>query len=121
MPSWASVRRTDSDDCSTSRIISASRPRGTSCIGFPIGQHAFFEQAVLQQQLGQQFLELTRLRLDRLDLVAGRFARSVARQPLLAGLKQVLGPAVIEILADPFLAAQLGDTVLAAQSGNPIR
>jgi hypothetical protein len=77
-----------------------------------VAEYTFFEQVVLQEQFGQQFLELTRLRLDRLDLVAGRFARSVARQPLFARLQEVLGPAVVEILVDAFLAAQFGDAVL---------
>jgi hypothetical protein len=32
--------------------------------------------------------------------------------------KLTLGPAIIEILVDAFLAAQLGDAVLAAQTRN---
>jgi hypothetical protein len=51
-----------------------------------------------------------------LDLVAGRFACGVAGQPLLACLQKVLGPAIIEVLVDTFLAAQLSDAVLAAQT-----
>jgi len=78
----------------------------------------FFEQAVLQQYFSQQLFELTRLRLDRLDLVAGRFTGSVACQPLLAGLQEVLRPAVIEILVDALLATQLGDAVFATQPRN---
>jgi hypothetical protein len=84
----------------------------------PHRQYAFFEQAVLQQYFSQQLLQLTRLRLDRLDLVAGRFTGSVACQPLLAGLQEVLRPTIIKILVDPLLAAQLGNTVLTAQPCN---
>jgi hypothetical protein len=58
------------------------------------------------------------LRLDRLHLVASRFAGGIPRQPLLAGLQEVLGPPVVKILVDAFLATQLGDAVLAAQSRN---
>ena len=55
------------------------------------------------------------MRLDRLNLVAGRFAGGIPCQPLLAGLQEIFRPAVVEILVDPFLAAQLGDTLLTAQ------
>src|SRR6202030_225828 len=52
-----------------------------------------------------------------LDLVRGRRPRGVPGQPLLASLQKFLRPAVIEVLDDPLAAAQLGDTVLAAQTG----
>ena len=45
--------------------------------------------------------------------VASR-AVSPARR-LLAGFEELLGPAIVEVLGDAFLAAQLGDAVLAAQ------
>src|SRR6516164_10870532 len=44
------------------------------------------------------------------------FTRGIAGQPLLARLQEVLRPAVVEVLIDPFLAAQLGHAVLAAQA-----
>src|SRR6266436_436607 len=56
--------------------------------------------------------------LDLLDLIAGRFPRRVARQPLLARLQEVLRPTVVQILVNAFLAAQLGDAVLTAQPRN---
>src|SRR4029077_753657 len=52
-----------------------------------------------------------------LDLVRGCRPRSVASQAPLAGLEKFLRPAVIEVLDDPLAAAQFGDTVLAAQTG----
>src|SRR5271155_4075544 len=58
------------------------------------------------------------LRPQLFDLVAGRFTRCIARQPLLARLQEVLGPAIVEVLIDPFLAAQLSHAVLAAQAGD---
>jgi len=78
----------------------------------------FFKQAVFDHQLGYQLLELTRLRLDLLDLVAGRFPRGVARQPLLACLQEVFRPTIVKVLVDAFLATQLRDAVLAAQTCN---
>ena len=81
----------------------------------PIRDHAFFEQAVLERGFRQRLLELARLGSQRLDLVRSGLARGIASEPLLAGLQELLGPAIIEVLGDAFLAAQLGDAVLAAQ------
>jgi hypothetical protein len=39
-----------------------------------------------------------------------------AGQPLLAGFEELLRPAVIEVLDDPFPAAELSDALLAAQT-----
>ena len=116
MPSCSKVRRTGNDDCSTSRMISSFSAAAYLMYRTPHRQHAFFEQAVLHHQLGQQFLELMALRPQPFDLVAGRFTRGIAGQPLLARLQEVLGPAIVEVLVDPFLAAQLGHAVLAAQA-----
>ena len=43
-------------------------------------------------------------------------AGDVAGQPLLADLEELLGPAIVEVLGDAFLAAEFGDAVLAAQA-----
>ena len=60
---------------------------------------------------------LSMLLLDRiLDFIRGGCPRRVAGQPLLAGLEEVLRPAVIEILDNAFAAAELGDAVLAAKA-----
>ena len=90
--------------------------RRTSFAVLPIRDHAFFEQAVLEGGFGQRLLELSRLGAQRLDLVGGRLARRVAGEPLLAGFEKLLGPAVIEVLGNTLLAAQLGDAVLATQA-----
>jgi hypothetical protein len=82
----------------------------------PIRDHAFFEKAVLERGLRQRLFQLACLGLECLDLVGRRLARDVACEPLLAGLEEILGPAVVEVLGDPLLAAQLGDAVLAAQA-----
>src|SRR5258705_2610292 len=51
-----------------------------------------------------------------LDLMGGGLAGVVTGDPFLAGLEEVLRPAVVEVLGDAFLAAQLGDAVLAAHA-----
>src|SRR5208337_5031211 len=118
MPSWSKVRRTGNDDCSTSRMISSFSAAAYLMYRTPHPPARFFEQAVLQHQLGQQLLELVSLHPQPLNFIAGRFTRGIAGQPLLARLQEVLGPAIVEVLIDPFLAAQLGRAVLAAQAGD---
>src|SRR5262249_60301822 len=55
-------------------------------------------------------------RLGPLALVRGRLPRRVAGEPFLARLQKLLRPTVIQVLIDPFLAAQLSDAVLATQA-----
>jgi hypothetical protein len=90
--------------------------RDTSFAVLPIRDHAFFEQAVLEGDLGQCLLELAGFGTQRLDLIGRRLTSGVAGKPLLASLKELLGPAVIKILGDALLAAELGDAVLTAQA-----
>src|SRR6266536_2423279 len=61
-------------------------------------------------------LELARLSLELLDPVRGRLTCRVAGEPFLARLQELFRPAVVEVLVDPFLAAQLSNAVLAAQA-----
>src|SRR2546428_12510036 len=82
----------------------------------PIPENAFFEQVVFDQDLSQGLLELARLSPELLDLVRGRLTRRVAGEPFLARLQELLRPTVVEVLIDPFLAAQLSNAVLAAQA-----
>ena len=74
------------------------------------------ESWILNHQLSQHFLELTRFRSQRLHLDRGRLSGNIARQALLAGFEKNRGPAVTEMLIDPFLAAQLSDAVLTTQA-----
>src|SRR6516225_9851787 len=90
--------------------------RNTSRSVLPIPENAFFEQAVFDQDLSQGLLELARLSLELLDLVRGRLTRRVAGEPFLARLQELLRPTVVQVLIDPFLAAQLSNAVLAAQA-----
>ena len=72
-------------------------------------------QPVLQHLVDKRFLEVMHLAAPVLDLARGRLAGGIPRKPLLAGFQELLRPAVVEALGDPFPAAQLGDAVLAAQ------
>src|SRR5579863_3489836 len=90
--------------------------RDISCDILPIRDHAFFEQPVLEGDLGQRLLELAGFGTERLDLIGGRLTGGITREPLLAGLEELLGPPVVEVLRYAFLAAELGDAVLAAQA-----
>src|SRR5271169_3182120 len=65
---------------------------------------------------GQRLLELARLCPQRLHLVGGGLTCRVAGQPPLAGLQELLRPAVIHALRDTLFAAKLGDAGFATQS-----
>src|SRR6202035_5762261 len=78
----------------------------------------FFSRRVSTISSASSSFELVSLRAPPLYFVAGRIAVSIPRQPLLARLQEVLRPAIVEVLVDPFLAAQLSDAVLAAQTRN---
>jgi hypothetical protein len=82
----------------------------------PIPDHAFFEQSVLQGQIGHHLLQGRCLTPQVFDFVRRRRPRRIAGQPFLAGLEEVLRPTIIEVLDDAFAAAELGDAVLAAQA-----
>ena len=49
------------------------------------------------------------------DLIGGRGARGVARQPEVVGLKELLWPNVMRALAEAPAPAKLGDRVLTSQ------
>src|SRR5262249_57659123 len=53
---------------------------------------------------------------DPLARVGGGLTRRVAGEPFLARLQELLRPTVVQVLIDPFLAAQLSNAVLAAQA-----
>ena len=78
---------------------------GTSFAVAPIREHTFFKQPVLEQDVGQRFLEGAHLTAQFLDLAGRRLAFGVARQALLAGFQELLRPFVVETLRDPIAAA----------------
>ena len=78
--------------------------------------HPFFKQPVLQHLFGKCFLEVMHLAAQVFDLARGRLAGGMPRKPPLASFQELLRPAVLEALGDPFPTAQLGDAVLAAQA-----
>src|SRR5262245_40937146 len=99
------------------RPAGLSRPFRTqdiSCLVLPIPVHAVFEQAVLQGEIGHDLLQGGSLTTEILHLAGGRGTRRVAGQPALAGLEELLGPAIVHRGGDALTAAQLGDILLAA-------
>src|SRR5215475_6355531 len=87
-----------------------------SCLVLPIPAHAFFKQAVLQGEIGHHLLQGGGFTTKVLHLAGRRGAGGVARQPALAGLQELLRPAVIHRGGNAFPAAQLRDVLLAAHS-----
>src|SRR5262245_60193819 len=87
-----------------------------SCLVLPIPAHAFFKQAVLQGEIGHHLLQGGGFTTKVLHLAGRRGAGGVARQPALAGLQELLRPAVTHRGGNAFPAAQLRDVLLAAQS-----
>jgi hypothetical protein len=59
------------------------------------------QQAVLQGKFGHDFLEGRCLATEILHLGGRRGANRVARQPALAGLEELLGPAILHRGGDP--------------------
>src|ERR1700758_3998658 len=89
--------------------------RSISCLVSPIPDHAFFEQSVFEGEVSDPLLQSLCLAAEILPLVGGRSARRVAGKPSLAGLKELLRPAIVHRRGDALAAAELGDALLAAK------
>ena len=87
MPSLAKVRYTGSEDCSTNRMIASFSEAGYLMRRSPSPDHAFFEQAVFEHELGDHLLQRAGLPAQIADLVQRRRPRRVAGQALLPGLQ----------------------------------
>src|SRR5262249_10175050 len=107
MPSFARVWRTGSRDCSTSRMISNFSAAGY-LIRRPPQPRSLFFQSVLEHLLGTDLFQRAGLPAQLLDLIRGCRPCRVASHAPLAGPHNFLRPAVIEVLDDPFAAAQCG-------------
>src|SRR3954447_11850621 len=116
MPSLSSARLAGRCDCSTNSMISAFSDADISCLVLPIPVHAFFKQAVLQGEVGHDFLQGDGFSTKILHLAGGRGTGRVACQAALAGLEELLRPAVIHRSRDALAAAQLGDVLITAQA-----
>src|SRR5919205_3695450 len=116
MPILARVSLTDRWDCSTKRMISIFSDAGYLMRRPPHPRSCFFEQAVLEGEIGHHLLEGGSLPAQAPDLVRGGLPGGIARQALLAGLQEVLGPAVVHVGRDALAPAELGNAVLAAQA-----
>jgi hypothetical protein len=82
----------------------------------PHPRRCFFQQTVLECQVGNAFLQGTGFAAQVLHFAGGRSTGGVAGQATLAGFHELLRPGVIQALSDAFLAAQLGNAVLATQA-----
>src|SRR5690349_2626120 len=80
--------------------------RGISFVVAPIRDHAFFEQTVLQRQIGNRLFQGTGLTAQLLNFTGRRSTSRVASQPPFAGFQEFLRPGVVEALGYPFLAAR---------------
>src|SRR3546814_12898917 len=89
--------------------------RDTSFVVAPIRDHAFFEQAVFECQVGHAFLQGAGFAAQVVHLAGGRGPGGVPSETALASFHELLRPGVIQALRDPFLAAQLRNAVFAAQ------
>ena len=81
----------------------------------PIAGHVFFQEPDLQGLLGDELLQGPRLSPEVLDLSRGRLSRCIPSQPLLAGLQELLRPAVIERVVK-ILGRALGASLLWSES-----
>jgi hypothetical protein len=82
----------------------------------PHPRRCFFQQTVLECQVRNAFLQGTGFAAQVLHFAGGRSTGGVAGQATLAGFHELLRPGVIQALSDAFLAAQLGNAVLATQA-----
>src|SRR3546814_10319519 len=88
----------------------------TSFVVAPIRDHAFFEQAVFQGQVGNAFLQGSGLEAQVMHFAGGRSPGCVSGEAPLAGLHELLRPGVIQALGDPFLTARSEETTSELQS-----
>ena len=80
------------------------------------GVSSFNRTVKLNVPGNMRILQLPRLPAKVRNLAAGGCTRRIARQPALAGLQELLGPAVIQALGETLTPAQLGNAALTAQT-----
>src|SRR5512136_1112199 len=64
-----------------------------SCLVLPILVHAFFEQAVLKREIGDDLFQGLSFPAKGFDFIRSGRPRRIARQAFLPGLQKLLGPA----------------------------
>ena len=77
--------------------------------------HTFFEQSVFACEIGHDLLQRLCFAAEILHLVGGRGASCVAGESPLAGLKELLRPAVLHRRGKALAPAEFGDALLPAQ------
>merc|ERR1712224_1051114 len=83
----------------------------------PSQMTAFFKKAVLKDFFSQSLLQFGVLFAQLLNLAGARLAHSVAFKAFLASFQKLTAPAVVQVLMDAFLAAELSDTLLTSNAG----
>src|SRR3984957_4238550 len=76
--------------------------------------HTFFEQSVFEGEIGHDLLQRLRFAAEILHLVGGRGARRVAGESPLAGLQELVRPAIVHRRGDALAPTEFGDALLAA-------
>lgn len=85
-------------------------------LGLPHPRTCFFEQPVLQGQVGYHLLQCRRPLLQILNLDTGGLAGRIPGKRLLPSFEELFRTTVIKAPGDPFAVAQLHNAVFAAQS-----
>jgi hypothetical protein len=79
-------------------------------------RQTFFEHAILERDLGDDFLQLPVLASQAFDFVSiGRFSDGVTGKLLLARFEKVLAPSVVEVRGDALSSTEIRDALLAPQ------
>src|SRR6516225_1594004 len=81
----------------------------------PHHRSCFFEQSVFEGEVGDDLLQGLCLPAEILHLVGGRSARRVTGKPSLAGLQELLRPAIVHRRGDALAATEFGNALLAAE------
>ena len=114
MPSCSNVRCAGRCGCSTILKVSSFSEAGYLKRHFPHPRSYFFEQSVLEREVGNARLQRAGLAAQILDLVGGGSPGGATSKPALAGFENLLRPDVIDARGYAFLAEQFGDAVSAA-------
>ncbi|MBJ17858.1 MAG: hypothetical protein CL933_00405 [Deltaproteobacteria bacterium] len=76
----------------------------------------FFEDAIAKRDLGHNLLQLSVLRVQVRDLIAGGLANRIPRELFLAAFEEILAPAVVKVRGDALTPTQVRDALLASKS-----
>jgi IstB-like ATP binding protein len=107
---FARVWRTGSGVCSTSPMISGFSAAGISCAVLPSPDRAFFQQPVLEHQLGNDLFQQACLPTQILNVVRGRCPRGVTGRTFLAGDPELTAAMLDRLLHHSTVVAIQGES-----------